>query len=154
MTQTATPSGATPGHTRSDHVGSGRSSGNGSAWASGGAMFAGVLLLVDGVLALLNGVAAIAKDNVYARVNHYTYMFTLTSWGWVHVVIGAVLVLVGLGVLTGALWARLLGIGIAAISVVANFIWLPYQPVWAIISVAIGIFVIWSLFTERTRSSI
>lgn len=143
MAQTATPSGA--------HQTPGRKAHGGSAWATGGVMFAGVLLFVDGVLAVLNGVVSLARDNVYTLNGTYTYQFTLTSWGWIHLVVGALLVLTGLGIMSGASWARVVGVGMAAISVVANFMWLPYQPVWAVIAIAIGVFVIWSLLTDRPR---
>ncbi|MCX5384625.1 hypothetical protein [Streptomyces sp. NBC_00083] len=125
---------------------------SGAPWASGGAVFAGVLLFVDGVLAVLNGIAGIARDNVYARIGGYTYEFSLTTWGWIHLVIGVLLVITGAGILKGAEWARALGVGLAALSIVANFIWLPYQPIWAVIAIAIGVFVIWSLLTDRPRA--
>ncbi|MFI6082954.1 hypothetical protein ACIBBB_18575 [Streptomyces sp. NPDC051217] len=117
-------------------------------------MFAGVLLLVDGVLAVLNGVVAIARDNVFTLRGSYTYQFTLTSWGWIHLVVGVLLILTGLGILRRAPWARVIGVGMAAISVVANFMWLPYQPVWAVVTIAIGVFVIWSLLTDRPRAAV
>ncbi|MFD3520004.1 hypothetical protein [Streptomyces sp. NPDC058653] len=143
MAQTASPSGTH--HTPS------RKGRGGTAWASGGAMFAGVLLFVDGVLAVLNGVVAIARDNVFSLSGSYTYQFTLTSWGWIHLVVGVLLILTGLGIIRRAPWARVIGVGMAAISVVANFMWLPYQPVWAVVTIAIGVFVIWSLLTDRPR---
>lgn len=145
MAQTASPSGAHHTPSRKAH--------GGSTWATGGAMFAGVLLFVDGVLGVLNGVVALARDNVFTLNGSYTYQFTLTSWGWIHLVVGAVLVLTGLGIISGASWARVLGVGMAAVSIVANFMWLPYQPVWAVIAIAIGVFVIWSLLTDRTRTA-
>ncbi|MFD9539361.1 hypothetical protein [Streptomyces sp. NPDC060022] len=128
--------------------------GSGSAWASGGVMFAGVLLLVDGVLAVIKGIAGIASDDVYARINDYTFKFNVTSWGWIHLVLGIVLVIVGVGILKGALWARGVGVGLAALSLIANFMWLPYQPVWAIVSIAIDAFVIWALCTDRTKEAV
>jgi hypothetical protein len=145
MAQTAAPSGAPAPH-RSAH-------GGGSAWATGGTVFAGVLLFVDGVLAVLNGVVGIAKDNVYTRIGDYTYKFSLTAWGWIHLVIGVLLILTGIGILKGAPWARWVGVVMAGLSVIANFMWLPYQPIWAIIAIALGVFVIWALLTDRTRST-
>lgn len=59
--------------------------------------------------------------------------------------------IIGLGILRGAGWARFVGVVLAALNIVANFIWLPYQPVWAIVSIAIDTFVIWALCTARTR---
>ncbi|WP_093798366.1 hypothetical protein [Streptomyces sp. Wb2n-11] len=124
--------------------------GGSGACARGGTVFAGVLLLVDGVLTVLNGIAGIAEDNIYERIGDYVYKFGLTTWGWIHLVIGAVLILTGLGILKGGAAARGLGIGMAAPSVVADFLWLPYQPVWAIIAIALGVFVIWALATDRS----
>lgn len=47
--------------------------------------------------------------------------------------------------ITGQLWARVVGIILAALSVIANFLWLPYYPVWAVIAIALAIGVIWGL---------
>ncbi|MGW7193639.1 DUF7144 family membrane protein, partial [Streptomyces sp. NPDC054838] len=115
------------------------------AWAAGGTMFAGVLLLVDGILGILKGIAGIANDDVYARLGHYVFKFNLTAWGWILLVLGVVLVVVGVGLLQRMPWARVAGVVIAGFSIIINFMWLPYTPVWALISVAIGVFVIWAL---------
>ncbi|WP_353947109.1 hypothetical protein ABII15_18695 [Streptomyces sp. HUAS MG91] len=115
-------------------------------------MFAGVLMLVSGVLGILNGIAGIAKDDVYGRIGDYTYSFNLTAWGWIHLVIGVLVALVGWGLLKGADWARGAGIGLAALYIVEYFMFLPYAPVWSVISIGIGVFVIWSLTTAPLRS--
>ncbi|WP_018834465.1 DUF7144 family membrane protein [Streptomyces aculeolatus] len=128
------------------------SSSGGSPWATGGAVFAGVLMLIYGVLAVLQGVAGIAHDDVYARQGDYVYKFDLTTWGWIHLILGVVVALAGLGILRGNEWARLMGVALAGLAVIANFAWLPYQPVWAIVNIAIGVFVIWALCTDRSRS--
>ncbi|MFG2426821.1 hypothetical protein [Streptomyces sp. NPDC048590] len=123
----------------------------GGPWAAGGVMFAGVLLLVDGILAVVKGIAGIASDEVYTRVSNYTFAFDVTAWGWVHLVLGVVLVFVGWGILQGAAWAWGVGVGLAALNIVVNFVWLPYQPVWAVISIAIDAFVIWALCAHRAK---
>ncbi|MFD7530643.1 MULTISPECIES: hypothetical protein [unclassified Streptomyces] len=123
-------------------------------WAASGIVFAGVLLLVDGVLGVIKGISGIATDDVYARVRNYTFMFDVTSWGWIHLVLGIVLAVVGWGILKGVEWARATGVVLAAISVIINFVWLPYQPIWAIISIAIDVFVIWALCTESSKAVI
>ncbi|MFF5773903.1 hypothetical protein ACFY8V_32600 [Streptomyces californicus] len=121
----------------------------GSPWAAGGTMFAGVLLLVDGILGILKGIAGIASNDVYTRINDYVFKFDVTSWGWIHLVLGVILVLVGVGILQGATWARAAGVVLACLNLVANFMWLPYTPVWAIVTIAIDVFVIWALCTDR-----
>ena len=127
--------------------------GGGSAWASGGTMFAGVLMMVYGVLGVLNGIAAIAKDDVYTHIGDYVFEFSLTTWGWIHLVLGVLVAVTGWGILKDAAWARGVGVGLAALAVVANFMWLPYQPLWALVSIAIAIFVIWALCTDRGRTA-
>ncbi|MFE9725231.1 hypothetical protein ACFYQ5_16935 [Streptomyces sp. NPDC005794] len=122
-----------------------------SPWAASGVMFAGVVLLVDGILAVVKGIAGIASDDVYTRISNYTFKFDITAWGWIHVILGVFLVLVGWGVLTGAAWAVGVGIVLAALNLIANFIWLPYQPLWAIISIALDTFVIWALCAHRAK---
>ncbi|MER8045609.1 hypothetical protein [Streptomyces sp. NPDC094032] len=114
-------------------------------WASGGTLFGGVVLSVVGVLDIFQGIAAIAKDDVYTRVGDYVFKFDLTAWGWIHLILGILAVLVGLGLLKGMSWARAAGIFIAALTIITNFMWLPYTPWWALILIGVSTFVIWSL---------
>ncbi|MFD3517621.1 hypothetical protein [Streptomyces sp. NPDC058657] len=130
----------------------GRPESGGTAWAAGGTVFAGVLLLVDGILDIIKGIVGIAKDDVYTRLGEYVFKFDVTAWGWIHLVLGIVLAVVGWGLLKNALWARATGVMLAAVSIVVNFLWLPYVPVWALISIGIGVFVIWALCTTRPNA--
>ncbi|HZF87219.1 DUF7144 family membrane protein [Streptomyces sp.] len=132
------------------HQGTGsapRSAGNG--WATGGTVFAGVLMLVNGLLAVLQGIAAIAEDDVYARLGDYVYEVSLTGWGWILVILGAVAAATGVGILQGAAWARAVGILLASLSLIAQFLFLPYAPLWSMILIAIDFFVIWALATHH-----
>ncbi|MER5912396.1 hypothetical protein ABT124_18365 [Streptomyces sp. NPDC001982] len=116
-----------------------------SGWVSGGIVFAGVLMLVNGILAILQGISAIAADDVWARVGAYVYKINLTGWGWILVVLGVVAVIAGVGILKGFEWARAVGIALASLSMVLQFLFLPYAPIWSIIMIAIDMFVIWAL---------
>ncbi|MFJ9039688.1 hypothetical protein ACIRF8_24210 [Streptomyces sp. NPDC102406] len=127
--------------------------GPGAAWATGGSVFAGVLMLVSGILGILNGIAGIAKDDVYARIGDYVYSFNLTTWGWIHLILGILVALTGWGILKGADWARGVGIALAALYIVEYFLFLPYAPVWSVISIGIGVFVIWALAGEPHRTA-
>lgn len=123
-----------------------------TAWATGGNMFAGVLLLVVGVFGMLAGISGIASDDVYRVVGEYTFKFDVHTWGWVHLVLGVIVALTGIGILQGIAWARITGIVLAVLVAVANFMWLPYQPVWAVVVIAIAVFVIWSLSNSLNRT--
>jgi hypothetical protein len=135
--------------TTSDPGVSGGSSGSGGGWAAGAVVFAAVLLLISGTLGILQGASAVAKDKVYVATPKYVYQFDLTGWGWVHIALGAIAVVVGVGLLADQTWARWSGVAIASLSLIAQFLWLPYSPWWAIVMMAIDIFVIWGLTSHR-----
>ncbi|WP_028799299.1 DUF7144 family membrane protein [Streptomyces sp. 142MFCol3.1] len=116
-------------------------------WHSGGTLFAGVLMLVGGILGVLIGITGIAKDDVYARIGTYVYEFNLTTWGWIHLVIGVIVAITGWGVLKGHEWARAVGIAVAALYMIEYFMFLPYEPVWSVIAIAVAVFVMWALAT-------
>ncbi|MQY14397.1 hypothetical protein SRB5_45630 [Streptomyces sp. RB5] len=125
----------------------------GADWARGGVGFAGVLMIVYGVIAILQGIAGIARNNVYVPIGNYVYEFTTTTWGWIHLVLGVFTALVGYGVMKGMTWARVSGIALASLVVIANFLWLPYQPLFALATIAIGVFIIWALARDGSHSS-
>lgn len=147
------PTGTPPPHTPPppapdpdpDPMAGSRKRGDDDGWAAGGTVFAGVLMLVSGVLGILDGIAGIAKDDVFARVGDYVYSFNLTAWGWIHLILGILVALTGWGILKGADWARGAGIALASLYVIEYFLFLPYAPVWSVISIGIGVFVIWAL---------
>ncbi|WP_369181930.1 DUF7144 family membrane protein [Streptomyces mutabilis] len=149
MSQHAAPS---PG--RSTHgAGAPRSADRSSGWVTGGVVFAGVLLLLNGALAVLQGIAAIAEDDVYARVGSYVYELNLTGWGIIHVILGALVLATGYGLLKDMAWARFAGILLASLSLIAQFLFLPYSPVWSVIMMAIDVFVIWALASRQDQAA-
>jgi hypothetical protein len=60
---------------------------------------------------------------------------------------------VGLGLFRGVLWARVCGVAIASLIVIADFLSLPSHPVWSIVLIAFSGFVIWALCVGRTGAS-
>ncbi|WP_308015030.1 DUF7144 family membrane protein [Nocardia coffeae] len=115
--------------------------------AAVGTMAAVVLMLVAGALQILEGISAIEYDDIIVVGPRYTYQWNATGWGVVHIVIGALLVLAALALFTGRLWARTLAIVLAAASIVANFLWLPHNPWWSILLIALDAFLIWAIAT-------
>jgi nitrate reductase NapE component len=113
--------------------------------AGGLIVFASVMLFVSGVLDILRGVMAIAEDDVFVTSPNYVFKFDLTSWGWIHLALGAIAVVVSLGLFSRATWARVTGVGIAALLIIANFLSIPYYPVWSLTLIALYGFVIWAL---------
>jgi hypothetical protein len=117
--------------------------------AAGITVFAGVMLLIAGVLDLLRGVMGIVEDDVIVAAPDYTFAFDASGWGWVHLFVGAVAVLVSLGLFKANFWARVAGVVMAGLVIVSSFLSLPYYPVWSVVLIAMSAFVIWGLCNVR-----
>ena len=118
------------------------------AWAEGGAVFAGIMLATLGVFQILEGIAAIAKDDVFVRGVKYAFEFDLTTWGWIHLVLGVIAVVTGVGLLMNQVWANIVGLVIAVLSALSSFAFLPYYPLWSLVILGFDIFIVWALCTE------
>ncbi|MCE0761516.1 hypothetical protein LWC35_01090 [Pseudonocardia kujensis] len=129
----------------------GTTSSTATAWSTGFAMFAGAVLIVVGICQALAGISALFRDQVYVATANYIYSFDITTWGWVHLVLGVALALTGLGVIQGQTWARVVGILLASLSIIANFMFIPHYPIWSIVIIALDVAVIWALVREQRQ---
>jgi len=118
------------------------------AWSYGIVIFAGVMLVTVAAFQILEGIAAVAKDEVFVKGIDYVYKFDVTTWGWIHIVLGAVGVATGLGLLAGQTWARILGIALAVIGALASFAFLPYAPIWGLVLIGFYVLVMWALTSQ------
>ncbi|MGW5423337.1 DUF7144 family membrane protein [Streptomyces sp. NPDC003943] len=120
------------------------------AWAEGLTAFAAVMLALAGLLGIFRGIMAIAEDDIFVTTPNYVFKYDLTGWGWVHLGLGIAAVLVSFGLFRVATWARIAGVAIAGLVIIANFLSLPYSPVWSVIVIAMSGFVIWALCVNRS----
>ena len=81
----------------------------------------------------------------YLTTPNYVFEFNATTWGWIHLILGIIVALAGVFIFTGNVVARGVGVFVAAVSAVANFLWLPHYPLWSILVIAIDVLVMWSL---------
>jgi hypothetical protein len=116
-----------------------------SSWAVGYAVFAAVMLMMIGVFHFMAGLVGIVDDDFYVVTGNWVFEFDTTTWGWIHMIGGVLVVLAGLSVLKGHMYGRIVGTFVAAISALVNFAWLPYQPWWSTLMIALSIAVIWAL---------
>ncbi len=118
---------------------------NRSAWAVGYIYFAAMMMVFLGSLHALAGLTGILKDEFYAVTPNAIVSFDATQWGWIHLILGLIILFAGFGLLSGAVWARTVGVLLALLSGLASFVYLPWYPVWGIILIAIAVGVIWAL---------
>ena len=116
-----------------------------SGWAVSGAIFAASMLFIVGVFQVIAGISAIAEDSVIVPTRNYTFDLDVTAWGWIHLIIGIILVLTAIALFSGSVWAGTVAILIAMLSAIENFFFIPYQPWWSILIIALDIWIIWAL---------
>ncbi|HEX8861542.1 MAG TPA: hypothetical protein VGC06_21065 [Actinomycetes bacterium] len=89
--------------------------------------------------------ALLKSGRFYAAAANYPYGSSVTTWGWIVLIGGLIVLLAGFYVMRGALWARIMGITLASLSALVNFFFIPFYPFWALMVIALNIFVIWAL---------
>jgi hypothetical protein len=119
-----------------------------SSWAFGLTLFAVSMLAISGVWQVIAGVSAVLHDEVFVNTAGYVYALDLTAWGWIHLLLGLLAVAAGVAILLGQTWARVVGIVFAGASMVTNFLFIPYHPIWSLLVIALGAAVIWALSTS------
>ncbi|SFJ98659.1 hypothetical protein [Cellulomonas sp. KH9] len=116
-----------------------------NAFARGTTVLAAVLMIVVGSFNVIQGLVAVFQDDFYVATPNYLLQLDVGTWGWVHLLVGLLVVLAGFAVLSGRVWARAVGVALAVVSAVANFAFIPYYPFWSLTIIAVDIVVIWAL---------
>jgi hypothetical protein len=116
-----------------------------SGWAVGWSIYAAVWMWILGFFHGIAGLAAIFENEFYVATPNYIFQFDVTTWGWIHLILGVVVFMGAFAVMRGAVWGRTVGVIIAILSILINFAWLPYYPIWGLAMIAANAFVIWAL---------
>ncbi|ROO90234.1 hypothetical protein EDD29_7955 [Actinocorallia herbida] len=120
--------------------------------ATGFVLFAAILMILSGVWGAIVGLAAIIKREFFVVAPNYVYEFSITGWGWIHLLLGIVLIAVAVALIAGRSWARWPVIVLASIQAIAQFAFLPYYPWWSILIIVLDIVIIWALLAWRPES--
>ena len=99
----------------------------------------------DGFWWIISGFVALLDSEFYVVTQRWIFQFDISTWGWIHLILGIVILAAGCGVFVGAVWARTVGVILAGVAGLLAFAWLPYYPIWAILFIAISVAVIWAL---------
>jgi len=115
-------------------------------------VLAATLMILSGLWGFFIGITGVLSGGFYTRVPA-TYTFSLSPYGWgiVQAIIGGVVFFAGVCLLLGMTWARVVGITLAVISALANFLFLPHYPIWSMIVIALDVIIIWALTTSHVR---
>ena len=123
---------------------------------NGWVVFAGIMLFMAGVFGAIDGLVAIIHEQVWLITEDEIILLDISAWGWVHLTVGSIAAITGLAVLSGQLWAVILGIFIAMTSAFTQILFITVFPWWSLAIIAIDILVIYGLVVhgeETTRAS-
>ena len=113
--------------------------------AVGMIFFASVMMVMIGFFHAMYGLAAILQNDLIVAGPEYIWRLDVTTWGWIHLIAGILVLIAGWSLFSGATWARVVGITLALISAIANFASIPYYPFWSILIIVLDVLVIWAL---------
>lgn len=112
----------------------------------GWVVFAAMMMLLVGTFQVFAGFVALFNDDYFlVRQRKLLIDMDYTAWGWIHLVVGAVVVVAGIALLAGQTWARVVGIAMAMLSTVVNLAFLSAYPVWSIIVIYVDVLVIYAI---------
>lgn len=115
---------------------------------TGWVVFAAVLMVVAGGIWAIQGLIAVFNDNLVIFGTEGAILLDVTGWGWIHIILGALLVLAGILVLRGNLFGRMIAVILAMLSIIVNFVWMPVYPVWAIVIITLDVFILYAVIVH------
>lgn len=114
--------------------------------------FAGVMMLILGCLAVIWGLAAIFNDEIVVVGGHGALILDITAWGWVQLILGALIALTGLGLIRGNTAARWVGVFLIGLNAVLQMVWFPAAPLWAFLIIVLDIVLIYQLMIKWSEA--
>ena len=120
-----------------------------SGWAMSGVAFAATMMLMIGAFHAIAGLAAILDDEYFVLVRGYAFDLDVTAWDWIHLILGLALIVTGIGLFSRAVWAGVIALFLVVLSAIDNFFFIPYAPFWALLLIALDVWVIWALTRPR-----
>lgn len=120
-----------------------------STW-SGWIAFAGWLMVIIGVLDFFEGMIAVIRGQYFVLTANQIIVFNVRTWGWITLIWGVVVVLAGLGLLSGAGWARWFTIVVASVSILGQlgFVGSAQYPLWALTVLVLSFVVLYALIAR------
>jgi uncharacterized membrane protein (DUF2068 family) len=121
-----------------------------SATWGGWIAFAGVLMVIIGSLDFFEGLIAIIRDDYYVLTQGQLIVFDLTTWGWITLIWGVIVVIAGFGLLSAQSWGRWLAIFACSLNflVQLGFLGSSAYPLWALTTLSLTLVVLYALIAR------
>lgn len=115
--------------------------------------FAALMMVFVGLFSTLNGLSAIGESDVYVGTKNASILLDVSQWGWVHLILGILMFIVGIALISGALWARIAAALIIMLSALSTLMLLPAYPVWGAIVVALEVVILWAVIVHGEEAA-
>ena len=129
---------------------SSRTVGNGE---SGWAAFAGFVMFIVGSLDALWGLGGILNDDIVVVGGQGAIIADITTWGWVHLILGSAVALTGVGLLVGSGVARWVAVLLLTVSAISQIVWFPAAPLWAFLLIILDVVIIYQLTVRWSQQA-
>jgi hypothetical protein len=113
-----------------------------TAWV-GWIAFAAAMIIVVGAMNVINGLAAIFEDEIF--IGSGAFVLDVTGWGWIHLIVGLILVGTGVALIRGALWAAITASVLVVLNMISQMFLLPASPIWSLVIIILDAFVLYAL---------
>jgi hypothetical protein len=110
-----------------------------------GVMFAATMMIMGGIFQVFQGLAAIMSEELYTANPNFLPDIGVTTWGWLHLVLGVLTAIAGFYLFSGSPAAAGIAMVLAVVGALTNFAFVPYYPLWAVLLIAVDVFVIWAI---------
>ena len=112
---------------------------------TGWVFFAGIMMILSGLFLAIEGLTALLRHSWYLVTSSHLLVLNYTAWGWIDLSVGLLVLLAGISVLHGSVWARVVGVILASLSAIGSLASVNSYPVWSIIVITINVLVIYAL---------
>jgi membrane protein insertase Oxa1/YidC/SpoIIIJ len=118
----------------------------------GWVVFAGFIMVLVGIFQGIYGLLAIFNSTWFISTDQGLLFLDLSTWGWVHFILGLIVLLAGFAVLSGQTWGRAIGVILAALSALAALFSINIHPVWSIAVMVVDVLVIYALTVHGSEA--
>ncbi len=109
-------------------------------------LFAVCMMALAGTWAVIEGIAAIANSKVFTA-NAVFVFSNLKTWGWIVLILGALLLLAAFTVFSGSQFARWFGIVAAGLNAMGQLFFIQAYPLWSLAMFSADLIIIYALAT-------
>lgn len=108
-------------------------------------VFGATLMVMLAIFNIIQGLLAIGESDVFVRSGGDVVIWDVSTWGWIHLVLGVLLAVTGVLLFKGTVWAIVVALVLVVLNASAQMLFLPVYPFWSLIVIAVDMLLLWAL---------